>query len=378
MNKQYENVFKLAKAMFEGGSPEKPAWHTRQKNHRWDYVDGCMYKGGIDMYYATDDIAYFEFVKQFVDHYVQPNGDISGYDLQEYNIDHINGGKVLFDLYSLTNDDKYRGAIELLYKQLKGHPRTNENNFWHKEIYPYQVWLDGIYMGQPFYVEYDMLFGDKKVYKDSISQFENVFRLMRDDKSGLFYHGYDESKDMFWADKKTGLSPHFWSRAMAWYAMALVDTADKLDVELVKERRVLSGHLKSMLDSVLKFLSPNKMLYQVTDMGDREGNYEETSASLGIAYSMLKGARLGFLPDEYFAKGQEIFDATVDAKLVEKDGAIVLTDTVLVSGLGGMPGQGDYKLRDGTYEYYISEPRMDNDGKGVAPLLFCMSEILKK
>jgi unsaturated rhamnogalacturonyl hydrolase len=377
MSKKYDNILKLANRLFTEGTPEKPAWHTKPKNHRWDYVDGCMYKAAMDLYLATNDKVYPDFVKKYVDHYVQPDGNISGYDLEEYNIDHVNGGKVLFDLHRITGEEKYRKAAELLYRQLEGHPRTKEGNFWHKEIYPYQVWLDGLYMGQPFYVEYDMLFGGKKVYGDSIKQFENTFRLLRDPETGLFYHGYDESREMFWADKETGLSPHFWSRAVGWYAMALVDTAEKLDAELTAERQTLARHLKEMLDAMLKFLSPGKMFYQVTDLGHRDGNYEETSGSLGIAYSMMKGARLGLLPAEYFDQGKEIFDATVSAKLVEKDGKPVLLDTVLVSGLGGMPGMGDYKLRDGTYEYYISEPRVENDGKGVAPLLFCMAEIIR-
>lgn len=378
MNSKYENVLKLANSLFSNGSPEKPAWHSKPKNHRWDYVDGCMYKGAMDLHLATNDRVYLDFVKKYVDHYVQPDGSISGYDLEEYNIDHVNGGKVLFDLYRITGEEKYRGAIELLQKQLEGHPRTKEGNFWHKKIYPYQVWLDGLYMGQPFYVEYDMLFGGKKTYGDSIMQFENAFRLLRDPQTGLFYHGYDESREIFWANKETGLSSHFWSRALGWYAMALVDTAEKLGEDLEKERQILARHLKEMLDAMLKFLSPNKMFYQVTDLGQRDGNYEETSGTLGIAYSMMKGARLGFLPDEYFTKGQEIFDAAINAKLVEKGGAPVLIDTVLVAGLGGMPGMGDYKLRDGTYEYYISEPRADNDGKGVASMLFGMAEILRR
>jgi len=380
MNEQYKDILAFAEDMFESSTPDDPAWYreTRKKKEGWNYVDGCVLKAAVDLYYALKDEKYLNFVKMFVDHYVDENGIIAGYDLEEYNCDHINEGKVLFDLYKIYGDEKYKKAAELLYRQLQGQPRTKAGNFWHKQIYPFQVWLDGLYMAQPFLVEYDMLFGGKKDYPDSIRQFENVFMLMRDEKTGLFYHGYDESKEMFWADKNTGLSPHFWSRAMGWYAMAIVDTADKLGSGFAEEMKLFSKHLKVLMDAILKYTETEKMLYQVTDLGSREGNYTETSGTLGIAYSLMKGVRLGLLDAQYFDKGMEMFDAVAKEKFVMENGKHVLKDIVLVSGLGGMPGMGDYQPRDGTFEYYISEPRVSNDGKGVAPLLFCLSEILLK
>jgi unsaturated rhamnogalacturonyl hydrolase len=165
---------------------------------------------------------------------------------------------------------------------------------------------------------------------------------------------------------------------MGWYAMAMVDTADKLGDELPEEKKILSLHLKALVDAVLEVMGPDKMLYQVTDLISREGNYAETSGTLGIAYSILKGVRLKLLSADYFAKGIEMFEAVLNEKFVMENGKFVLKDIVLVSGLGGMPGQGDYQPRDGTFEYYISEPRVNNDGKGVAPLLFTLSEILRK
>jgi len=380
MKDQYKNIITFVDGIFKNSTPDDPAWYefTRKKKEGWNYVDGCMLKGAMDLYYALNEERFLQYVKEFVDFYVDENGVIAGYDLEEYNCDHVNEGKVLFDLYTIYNDEKYKKAIELLYKQLQGQPRTKAGNFWHKQIYPFQVWLDGLYMVQPFYVEYDMLFGGKKVYTDSIGQFENVFKLMKDEKTGLFYHGYDESKEMFWADKKTGLSPHFWSRAMGWYAMAIVDTAEKLSDEQTAEKKMLSQHLKALIDAVLDIMGPDKMLYQVTDLIDREGNYAETSGTLGIAYSIMKGVRLNMLCEEYFEKGMEMFEAILDNKFIRADDRFILEDIVLVSGLGGMPGQGDYQPRDGTFEYYISEPRVNNDGKGVAPLMFCLSEILRK
>jgi unsaturated rhamnogalacturonyl hydrolase len=379
MKEQYKHVIAFADGLFAGSTPQNPAWHIEGKSRkeRWNYVDGCMLKGAMDLYHATADKKYFEFVKGFIDYYVDDRGVIKEYDLEEYNCDHINEGKVLFDLYGITGDVRYKNAIGQLYKQLQGQPRTNAGNFWHKKIYPFQVWLDGLYMVQPFYVAYDMLFGGKTDYPDSIKQFENVFALMKDAGTGLFYHGYDESRDMFWANKETGLSPHFWSRAMGWYAMALVDTAEKLSEELSAEKNLLALHLKELVDAVLKMQGPEKMLYQVTDLQHREGNYPETSGTLGIAYSLLKGVRLGLLGTGYYDTGAEIVDAVLKEKFTAADGRYALKDIVLVSGLGGMPGKGSYKLRDGTFEYYISEPRVENDGKGVAPLLFALSEILR-
>jgi len=175
----------------------------------------------MDLHYATGEEKYFDFVKKMIDHFVNDDGSITDYRVKEYNIDNIMEGKLLFDLYDKTGQEKYKKAIELLYSQLLGHPRIIAGNFWHKEIYPWQVWLDGLYMGQPFYINYELKFNGGRNIADSILQFVNVRELMKDEKTGLFYHGYDESRKMFWADKTTGLSRYFWSRAIAWYVMAL-------------------------------------------------------------------------------------------------------------------------------------------------------------
>jgi len=384
MNEKYKNILTFADSLFERSTPDAPAWNVEKKDkekssrQKLDYVDGCMLKGAIDLYYALGDKKFLSFVKTFVDYYVDDHGSIAGYNMEEYNCDHVNAGKVLFDLYTICGDEKYKNAINLLYNQIKGQPRTKAGNFWHKKIYPNQVWLDGLYMVQPFYVQYDMLLGGKKEYPDSIKQFENVFSLMRDSNSGLFYHGYDESKEMFWADKKTGLSPNFWSRAIGWYAMALVDTADKLTGEFQDEKKILSAHLKALIDALCAVMGEEKILYQVTNLGGRDGNYKETSGTLGVAYAAMKGARINLLSNDYYNIGSEMFKAVLEEKFIKENGEFVLKDIVLVSGLGGMPGFGDYQPRDGTFEYYISEPRVNNDGKGVAPLLYSLSEIIRK
>ena len=371
-------ILEFVDGLMAKSTPKTPAWNVeftlQNKEPKWNYIDGCMMKAIMDLHYATGEKKYFDFVKQYVDFYVNADGKILGFDPEEYNCDNINMGKVLFDLHRETQDERYKKAIELQYSQLVHHPRISIGNFWHKKIYPNQVWLDGLYMVQPFYLAYDQAYGGNKQLDYIISQFLNVYEIMRDPKTGLYYHGYDESCQMFWADKTTGLSPNFWTRSIGWFAMALVDTMEK-----IKTNETMQKILKNLLDAVLKFQDPQtKLFYQVTDAGNREGNYLETSGSAAIAYAFMKSARLGYVPTHYYNHGKEIFDAIVKHKLVQSGDEFVLKDVCLVAGLGGMPGHGDYKLRDGTYEYYISEPRVNNDAKGLAPFLFSYSEVIRK
>jgi len=377
-----QKIIDFVDRLLAASTPEAPAWNVEHimegKETKWNYIDGCMIKAILDLYYATGNQKYFDFAKKYIDFFVRDDGAILGYSVDEYNCDNINMGKVLFDLYRATNDAKYKKAIELLQSQLKTHPRIKAGNFWHKQIYPSQIWLDGLYMVQPFYMDYEMLFNNKANYKDIFQQFKNVNDIMCDKDTGLFFHGYDEAREQFWANKETGLSPNFWTRSIGWYTMALVDTVEKLDEQFFYECETLKGYLKVTLDAVLKVADPEtKMFYQVTNMGNREGNYLETSGSCAIAYSLMKATRLGYIPENYFDYGKEIFDSVVKHKLILTDETFALKDICLVAGLGGMPGKGDYKLRDGTYEYYISEPKVDNDAKGVAPFLFAYTEVYR-
>jgi len=354
------------------------SWNIGQTVHaskpKWAYESGCMLEAVMDLYNATGEQRYFDFVKGITDRFVNEDGSVTGFDANEYNVDQIKMGTVLFDLYDKTGQEKYKKAIALLYAQLQKHPRIKAGNFWHKKIYPNQVWLDGLYMGQPFYIRYELRFNGGRNLSDSILQFVNVRELMRDDKTGLFYHGYDESRAMFWANRETGLSKHFWSRAIAWYVMALTDCAE-MPISPI-ERETLKKHLKEITDAMMKY-AHNLMFYQVTDKGDMPGNYTETSATCAMAYALMKGARLGLLPENYHDVGREIFDSVAENKLVLGDGVFVLKDGCLVSGLGGMRGTGNYKLRDGTYDYYISELRADNELKTVAIFLYAFSEIIR-
>lgn len=369
--------------LLEQSSPERPCWNKEvilyNGKPKWNYIDGCMIKAVLEMYESTKENRYLEFADQFIDYYIAEDGSILGYQAEDLNCDNINEGKVLFSLYAYSKKEKYKKALDLLYGQLQIQPRTKGGNFWHKNIYPEQIWLDGLYMVQPFYMKYEQTFNENKNYRDIFKQFENVYKLMRDPQSGLFYHGYDEAKVCFWADPITGTSKNFWTRSLGWYAMALVDTIEVLDEQFFYEYETLGRHLKEVLDGLLKFADPErKMFYQVTNQGTRDGNYLETSGTCAIAYALMKGARLRYLPDYYFQYGEEIFDAVVKDKLVEREDSLGLKDICLIAGLGGMPGKGSYPVRDGTYEYYISEPRVDDDAKGVAPFLFAFAEICRK
>ena len=369
--------------LLKSSTPERPAWNKEalRENHqpKWNYIDGCMIKAVLEMYVLTGDRYYLDFSDDFIDFYVNDKGAIRGYQVEELNCDNINAGKVLFTLYEETGKEKYRKALDLLYSQLKVQPRTKGGNFWHKQIYPNQIWLDGLYMVQPFYMQYEKMFNENRNYGDIFKQLQNVYELMKETETGLFYHGYDETKTCFWADKETGLSQNFWSRSLGWYAMALVDTLEVMDEQLFFEYETLQGHLKELLDSVLPFMDKSeKMFYQVMNQGGRDGNYLETSGTCAIAYALMKGARLAYLPDYYFNQGKEIFESVVSNKLVREANDIVLKDICLVAGLGGMPGKGDYKERDGSFEYYISEPVVHDDAKGIAPFLFAYAESKKR
>lgn len=377
-----KNILTFLDGLIADSSPEHPAWNIEhileKKPPMWNYIDGAMLKAVLDIYEATGEAKYLDFAKGFIDFFVNESGEILNYQVEEFNCDNINPGKTLFEMYRITGDDKYKKAIELQMQQVKKHPRTHEGNFWHKQIYPNQVWLDGLYMVMPFYMAYEMQFNGKENYKDIIAQIQNAYEKIKDPKTNLLFHGYDASREAHWADKTTGLSQNFWTRSLGWYAMALVDTAEKLDEMFFYEYDLLQKYLKEILDALLVYQDKeSKLFYQVTDQGDREGNYLETSGSCAISYALMKGARLGYLPKDYYDKGLEIWESVIGNKLVLDADTFVLKDVCLVAGLGGMPGKGDYKDRDGTYEYYISEPRVNNDAKGVAPFLFATAEVLR-
>jgi len=361
--------------LIAASTPEAPAWNMEKilsgAENKWNYIDGCMIKAVLEMYYITHKDMYLQFADSFIDFYVLDDGNIKTFDKAEYNIDNINEGKVLFDLNNLSHKEKYEKAIHTIYSQLATHPRTEEGNFWHKKIYENQVWLDGLYMAQPFYMEYETRFNVLKNYNDIIQQFRIVEKQMKDEATGLYYHGYDSKKTMFWCNPETGLSKNFWGRAMGWYVMALIDVVEAMDEQMFYEYRYIMSLFKNAIDALIQVQSESGMWYQVLDQPEVDGNYLETSASAIIAYAILKGVRLGVLTERYKAYGLKAFWDICDRYLVEKDGALSLGGICLVAGLGGK------EMRDGSVVYYLSEPIVENEAKGVAPFLLCYTEIVR-
>lgn len=362
--------------LLEKSTPEAPIWNIEKvrsgSKSNWNYVDGCMIKALLELYHITEDKKYLEFSDNFINYFVQEDGSIKSYKLEDYNIDSVNAGKTLFELYKLTGKEKYRKAIDTIYEQVKKQPRIKSGNFWHKKIYPNQVWLDGLYMGQPFYMQYEVEYNNCKNCMDSYNQFINVYNIMRDKKTGLYYHGYDESREMFWADKKTGLSKNFWLRALGWYAMALVDTIEIMPESMMEQKNKLSEIYKEYVNALLKYQDKSGMWYQVVDRADVKGNYLETSGSSILAYAIMKSVRIGILSDEYFKYGKQAFDGVCKKYLSEKDGELQLGGICLVAGLG----PSNNERRNGTVEYYLSEPVVENEAKGVAPLVLAYVETL--
>lgn len=362
--------------LLEKSSPQAPIWNIEKiksgKKSKWNYIDGCMIKAILDLYALKKDKKYLDFADAFIDYFVRDDGTIDSYSVEEYNIDNVNAGKTLFELYKLTGKEKYRKAIDTIYSQVKTQPRTNAGNFWHKKIYPNQVWLDGLYMGQPFYMQYEVEYNNCENCKDSYKQFINVYNILRDKETGLYYHGYDESREVFWADKETGLSKNFWLRALGWYAMALIDTIAIMPDSIKEERDMLTKIYKEFILSVLKYQHKSGMWYQVPNKGDKEGNYLETSGSAIMAYAIMKSVRMGILEEQYYDYGYKAFKGICDKYLSEKDGELQLGGICLVAGLGPETN----KRRDGSFEYYMSEPIVENDAKGVAPLILAYIETM--
>ena len=361
--------------LIEQSTPESPVWNIEKiregSNSTWNYIDGCMIKAIIELFLITRNHRYLDFADAFTGRFVREDGSIESYDPKEYNLDHVNAGKTLFDLYKLTGKEKYRRAMDTVYSQLKEQPRTSTGNFWHKKIYPHQIWLDGLYMAQPFYMQYEAEYNGCKNCEDSYQQFLQVYGRMRDPLNGLYYHAYDDSRQMFWCDKVTGLSENFWLRAMGWYAMALIDTMEVMPESMACQKERLNAIYKELIDAMLPYQDQaTGMWYQVVNRGGIAPNYLEESGSAIFAYAIMKSVRLHYLPQEYFKYGQKAFDGICSTYLSEKDGSLQLGGICLVAGLGNTD------MREGTFEYYMREPVVENEAKGIAPLILAYIETM--
>ncbi len=370
----HEEIEQYILELIRRSTPRKTAWNLEKiregRETEWNYIDGCMMTALTAMTEITGDDRYAAFVEEVADSFVQENGNIDTFRPEKHALDDYNEGRILFPMYARTENGKYRRAAEMLYHSLMEQPRTAEGNFWHKQIYPDQVWLDGTYMALPFLAMYENTFG-KGGIRDIMEQLRVVRNKMRDPETGLYYHGYDASRKAFWADPETGLSKNFWLRAIGWYSLALTDLIEMIPKGM-EEREELADTLRELMESISVYADPETGMYlQVVDQAGREGNYPETSGSAMIACAMLKGSRLGALGEFFRIQGKKTFDGIVRNHLKVRDGMIELDNICLVAGLGPE----NNRRRDGSYEYYISEPVVSNDAKGAAPFVLCYTEI---
>lgn len=339
---------------------------------KWSYASAVELEGILAAARAYNNKEMQDYVLNYTDYYVNPDGSIKTFNKKDYNIDNVKGGIEILQAYDITGDPKYKKAADNIYAQLLSQPRTKSKTFWHKQIYPWQTWLDGLYMGQPFYAEYvnRYLNADPKLWDDIANQFLTVGKKTFDPATGLYRHGWDEKKKQFWANKKTGQSEHAWGRGMGWYFWALTDVLEKMPANHPKRPEMLAL-LKSVADGVVKYQDPKTgVWYQVMDAPGSQGNYPEASATAMFVYNLLRGVRLGLLNQAYLEPAKKGYQGMVETFVKNNpDGTVSLTNCCTVAGLGG----GNDKRRNGSFEYYISEPVSDNDAKGVGPfILSCL------
>jgi unsaturated rhamnogalacturonyl hydrolase len=345
----------------------------------WNYPQGLILYAIWNVWEETHDQKYLEYIKRSLDFYLTNDGEIKTYSQSDFRLDDILMGRIILELYRLDRESKYKRAADILRGQLRLQPRTSEGGFWHKRIYPNQMWLDGLYMAEPFYAQYAEEFGEYRDFDDIARQFILVARRTRDPKTGLMYHGWDSSKKEKWADPRTGDSPCFWGRSIGWYMMGLVDVLDYFPNDH-PERKELESIFKNLCASVLKYQDSTAHLwYQVVDQGGRSGNFLESSASAMFAYSFAKGAMKRYLPSVFFDAAKEAFDGIID-NFVQTDktshGKVdSATSIFALSNISGTVGLGGDPYRDGSYEYYTSVPRECNNFRGLGPFILAALKI---
>ncbi|MFT3895397.1 MAG: glycoside hydrolase family 88 protein [Anaerolineales bacterium] len=340
------------------------------KDFKWHYEHGLLVMAIQRAGEATGEERYLKFVADWVDRFVQPNGNIHTYYVDEYNLDQINAGRLLYSAYERTREECYRKAIELLRGQLRTHPRNHAKGFWHKKIYPYQMWLDGIYMAGPFLAEYALRFNESETFDDIVHQILLIEEHTRDPKTGLLYHAWDESKQQRWCDPETGQSKNFWGRAVGWFGMALVDVLDYLPRDHAG-RSALIAALDRAASAIVKVQDEATGLwYQVLDLPKRKGNYLEASASSMFVYTFAKAVNKGYISQEYLLSARRGYHGLLQNLIkIDSQGLLTLEKVCSVAGLGGEP------YRDGSFDYYVSEKTVSNDPKGVGPFILASLEM---
>ncbi len=338
----------------------------------WGYTQGVGCMAMLGVWKATGDTKYYDYVLKYADFMVNDKGEIYNYDYVNgpHNIDMINTGKILFPIYKETGNEKYRKAMDMLYTAMMSHPRNSEGGFWHKDIYPWQMWLDGLYMGDPFLAQYAVTFDKPELMDDVMNQYALVGKYMRDAKTGLYYHAWDEKKEQAWCDPATGLSHIFWGRSVGWWFMSLVDVLDYVPANH-PQRPDIIRMIQGLADALPKY-QKDGLWYQVLDQGGREGNYQEASVTSMFMYCYAKAVNKGYIAKKYKKYAEDAYNGLM-TKLVriDPDGTMNLTQCCAVAGLGGNP------YRDGSYEYYINERIRENDAKATGPFILGCIELNK-
>lgn len=348
------------------------AWQLDHgKRLYFGYSQGLGCQAMLKVWKETGDARYLDYVVQWADTIINETGEIHLYKVETYNIDYINPGKILFDVYRQTGDEKYKLAMDRLVRQMKMHPRTLEGAFWHKLIYQHQIWLDGLYMGSPFLAQYALEFNQPELMDDVINQFIVCARHTYDTKTGLYYHAWDESRKQRWANKETGQSPNFWGRSIGWWFMAMVDVLDYVP-ESHPQRDSIVGMIKGLAAAMAKYQDKNGLWYQVVDQGSRQGNYHEASVSSMMMYSYAKSVNKGYIDKKFRKVAEKAYDGLMKELIVKnEDGTLTLKQCCAVAGLGGSP------YRDGSFEYYVNERIRENDAKATGPFIMGCLELKK-
>jgi unsaturated rhamnogalacturonyl hydrolase len=337
---------------------------------KWNYTQGLMMTAILKLWEKSRNQSYFDYAKSFADTLIGADGRIGGdYEITAFNIDHVKPGRPLLRIYEATGDERYLKAIKTLRTQLEWQPRTTDGGFWHKLRYPWQMWLDGLYMGEPFYAEYAGKFDEPAAFDDIARQFILMEKHARDEKTGLLHHGWDESRLQQWSDPVTGKSECFWGRAVGWYLMALVDVLDHFPQEHPQRAEILAI-LGRTAEAVAKYQDNETGLwYQVLDQGQRKGNYLEATASIMFAYALAKGANENYLPMPYLQVAQKGYEGVIEHLVeVDDDGEVHIRQCCAVAGLGGYP------YRSGTYDYYVNEEIRMDDPKATGPFILASLE----
>ena len=343
---------------------------------KWSYTNGLVLSAASRVFEQTKNKKIYDYIYAYADEMIDSSGTIKTYKQSNQNLDMIKSGDVLLYLYPKTKEERFLKAMQTLDSQMETQPKTTNGGYWHKKVYPYQMWLDGLYMAEPFHTRYAKEYikdeaAQQKIYDDVVLQFDLIQKHSRDEKSGLLYHGWDESKKQQWANKETGNSQHFWSRGMGWYGMAMVDVLDFLPESHPGRERIIT-YLNEYAEAITKVQDTSGLWWQVLDQGNREGNYLEATGSAMFTYTFAKGANKGYLPKKYLEIANKAYKGIIDNLIsVEENGVVNLNKCCGVAGLGGNP------YRDGSFDYYVNEIIRSNDPKGTGPFIMASLELNK-